>query len=171
MEAKLRKTSIKCFTNMWNITIKIILWKQQVFEAVSEVQREILAAKKLRLGRLNLWEKGANHDLKQFLHKKLSSVEGLNAIGVSSKDVVPIINSKLESMFWDMPSYLLLLQQIKWEQIWTFKNWKHHPLLYNLPDGSSQCFPLVMSFIASSNANTGLTVNLEKEFVPYFKNW
>ncbi|XP_030420297.1 ragulator complex protein LAMTOR3 isoform X2 [Gopherus flavomarginatus] len=89
-------------------------------------------------------------DLKRFLYKKLPSVEGLHAILVSDRDGVPVIK--------DQGSKLGLSKN---KSIICYYN-TYQVVQFNR-------LPLVVSFIASSNANTGLIVSLEKELAPLFE--
>ncbi|XP_037589276.1 ragulator complex protein LAMTOR3-like [Cebus imitator] len=104
-------------------------------------------------------------DLKSFLYKKLPSVEGLHAI-VSVRDRVPLIkvandNAPEHAL---QPGFLSIcaLATDQGSKLGLTKN-KSIICYYN----TYQMFqfnhlPLVVSFIASSTANTGLIVSLEK---------
>ncbi|XP_048853207.1 ragulator complex protein LAMTOR3-like isoform X3 [Brienomyrus brachyistius] len=86
-------------------------------------------------------------DLKRYLYKQLPSVEGLHAIVVTDRDGVPVIK--------DQGSKLGLSKN---KSIICYYN------MYQIVQFNR--LPLVISFIASSSANTGLIISLEKELVP-----
>ncbi|XP_070776573.1 ragulator complex protein LAMTOR3 isoform X2 [Enoplosus armatus] len=86
-------------------------------------------------------------DLKRYLYKQLQSVEGLHAIVVTDRDGVPVIK--------DQGSKLGLSKN---KSIICYYN-TYQIVQFNR-------LPLVISFIASSNANTGLIMSLEKELAP-----
>ncbi|XP_069781704.1 ragulator complex protein LAMTOR3 isoform X1 [Narcine bancroftii] len=112
-------------------------------------------------------------DLKRYLYKQLPSVEGLHAIVVSDRDGVPVIkvandNAPEHAL---RPGFLstFALATDQGSKLGLSKN-KSIICYYN----SYQVvqfnrLPLVVSFIANSNANTGLIVSLEKELAPLFE--
>nr|XP_009687706.1 PREDICTED: ragulator complex protein LAMTOR3 [Struthio camelus australis] len=118
-------------------------------------------------GRLSL------QDLKRFLYKKLPSVEGLHAIVVSDRDGVPVIkvandNAPEHAL---RPGFLstFALATDQGSKLGLSKN-KSIICYYNTYQVVQfNRLPLVVSFIASSNANTGLIVSLEKELTPLFE--
>nr|XP_045006601.1 ragulator complex protein LAMTOR3-like [Jaculus jaculus] len=108
-------------------------------------------------------------DLKRFLHKKLPSVEGLHAIVVSDRDGVPVIKVANDNA----PEHALRPGFLSTFALATDQGSKlglkascycntYQVVQFNR-------LPLVVSFIASSNANTGLIVSLEKELAPLFE--
>ncbi|XP_054238784.1 ragulator complex protein LAMTOR3 isoform X2 [Pelecanus crispus] len=105
-------------------------------------------------------------DLKRFLYKKLPSVEGLHAIVVSDRDGVPVIKEHaLRPGF--LSTFALATDQ--GSKLGLSKN-KSIICYYNTYQVVQfNRLPLVVSFIASSNANTGLIVSLEKELTPLFE--
>ncbi|XP_014447141.1 ragulator complex protein LAMTOR3-like [Tupaia chinensis] len=113
-------------------------------------------------------------DLKRLLYKKLPSVEGLHVIVVvSDRDRVPVIkvaNSNApEHVLW--PGFLstFALATDLGSKLGLSKN-KSIICYYNTYQVVQfNRLPLVVSFIASSNANTGLTVSLEKNLLHYLK--
>ncbi|XP_010212102.1 PREDICTED: ragulator complex protein LAMTOR3 [Tinamus guttatus] len=112
-------------------------------------------------------------DLKRFLYKKLPSVEGLHAIVVSDRDGVPVIkvandNAPEHAL---RPGFLstFALATDQGSKLGLSKN-KSIICYYNMYQVVQfNRLPLVVSFIASSNANTGLIVSLEKELTPLFE--
>ncbi|XP_010708406.1 ragulator complex protein LAMTOR3 [Meleagris gallopavo] len=112
-------------------------------------------------------------DLKRFLYKKLPSVEGLHAIVVSDRDGVPVIkvandNAPEHAL---RPGFLstFALATDQGSKLGLSKN-KSIICYYNTYQVVQfNRLPLVVSFIASSNANTGLIVSLEKELTPLFE--
>nr|XP_044998465.1 ragulator complex protein LAMTOR3 isoform X1 [Jaculus jaculus] len=112
-------------------------------------------------------------DLKRFLYKKLPSVEGLHAIVVSDRDGVPVIkvandNAPEHAL---RPGFLstFALATDQGSKLGLSKN-KSIICYYNTYQVVQfNRLPLVVSFIASSNANTGLIVSLEKELAPLFE--
>ncbi|XP_029798603.1 ragulator complex protein LAMTOR3 isoform X1 [Suricata suricatta] len=114
-----------------------------------------------------------NQDLKRFLYKKLPSVEGLHAIVVSDRDGVPVIkvandNAPEHAL---RPGFLstFALATDQGSKLGLSKN-KSIICYYNTYQVVQfNRLPLVVSFIASSNANTGLIVSLEKELAPLFE--
>ncbi|XP_054447669.1 ragulator complex protein LAMTOR3 isoform X1 [Pteronotus mesoamericanus] len=114
-------------------------------------------------------------DLKRFLYKKLPSVEGLHAIVVSDRDGVPVIKGKMAND--NAPEHALrpgflstfALATDQGSKLGLSKN-KSIICYYNTYQVVQfNRLPLVVSFIASSNANTGLIVSLEKELAPLFE--
>uniref|UniRef100_A0ABI7YZ87 Ragulator complex protein LAMTOR3 n=1 Tax=Felis catus TaxID=9685 RepID=A0ABI7YZ87_FELCA len=109
---------------------------------------------------LQLREHGnpANQDLKRFLYKKLPSVEGLHAIVVSDRDGVPVIkvandNAPEHAL---RPGFLstFALATDQGSKLGLSKN-KSIICYYNTYQVVQfNRLPLVVSFIASSNANT-----------------
>ncbi|XP_073518717.1 ragulator complex protein LAMTOR3-like [Phyllobates terribilis] len=112
-------------------------------------------------------------DLRRFLYKKLPSVEGLHAIVVSDRDGVPVIkvaneNSPEHAL---RPCFLstFALSTDQGSKLGLSKN-KSIICYYNTYQVVQfNRLPLVVSFIASSNANTGLILSLEKELGPLFE--
>ncbi|KAI1887337.1 hypothetical protein AGOR_G00189270 [Albula goreensis] len=95
-------------------------------------------------------------DLKRYLYKQLPSVEGLHAIVVTDRDGVPVIkvaNDNAQNMLFGSK-----LGLSKNKSIICYYN-TYQIVQFNR-------LPLVISFIASSSANTGLIISLEKELVP-----
>uniref|UniRef100_A0A7N5P146 Ragulator complex protein LAMTOR3 n=1 Tax=Ailuropoda melanoleuca TaxID=9646 RepID=A0A7N5P146_AILME len=114
-----------------------------------------------------------NQDLKRFLYKKLPSVEGLHAIVVSDRDGVPVIKVANDSAPEHAlrPGFLstFALATDQGSKLGLSKN-KSIICYYNTYQVVQfNRLPLVVSFIASSNANTGLIVSLEKELAPLFE--
>ncbi|XP_008705424.1 ragulator complex protein LAMTOR3 isoform X3 [Ursus maritimus] len=130
-------------------------------------------------------------DLKRFLYKKLPSlaltdiaamniiltfnvsVEGLHAIVVSDRDGVPVIKVANDSAPEHAlrPGFLstFALATDQGSKLGLSKN-KSIICYYNTYQVVQfNRLPLVVSFIASSNANTGLIVSLEKELAPLFE--
>lgn len=103
----------------------------------------------------------------------LSSVEGLHAIVVSDRDGVPVIkvandNAPEHAL---RPGFLstFALATDQGSKLGLSKN-KSIICYYNTYQVVQfNRLPLVVSFIASSNANTGLIVSLEKELAPLFE--
>ncbi|XP_055652736.1 ragulator complex protein LAMTOR3 isoform X1 [Falco peregrinus] len=128
-------------------------------------------------GRPGRWQRRASRphgqDLKRFLYKKLPSVEGLHAIVVSDRDGVPVIkvandNAPEHAL---RPGFLstFALATDQGSKLGLSKN-KSIICYYNTYQVVQfNRLPLVVSFIASSNANTGLIVSLEKELTPLFE--
>ncbi|KAL0594508.1 Ragulator complex protein LAMTOR3, partial [Plecturocebus cupreus] len=116
---------------------------------------------------------GITGDLKRFLYKKLPSVEGLHAIVVSDRDGVPVIkvandNAPEHAL---RPGFLstFALATDQGSKLGLSKN-KSIICYYNTYQVVQfNRLPLVVSFIASSSANTGLIVSLEKELAPLFE--
>lgn len=112
-------------------------------------------------------------DLKRFLYKKLPSVEGLHAIVVSDRDGVPVIKVANDSAPEHAlrPGFLstFALATDQGSKLGLSKN-KSIICYYNTYQVVQfNRLPLVVSFIASSSANTGLIVSLEKELAPLFE--
>ncbi|XP_057582730.1 ragulator complex protein LAMTOR3 isoform X1 [Hippopotamus amphibius kiboko] len=103
----------------------------------------------------------------------LYSVEGLHAIVVSDRDGVPVIkvandNAPEHAL---RPGFLstFALATDQGSKLGLSKN-KSIICYYNTYQVVQfNRLPLVVSFIASSNANTGLIVSLEKELAPLFE--
>uniref|UniRef100_A0A8C3JCY3 Late endosomal/lysosomal adaptor, MAPK and MTOR activator 3 n=2 Tax=Calidris TaxID=8918 RepID=A0A8C3JCY3_9CHAR len=103
----------------------------------------------------------------------LYSVEGLHAIVVSDRDGVPVIkvandNAPEHAL---RPGFLstFALATDQGSKLGLSKN-KSIICYYNTYQVVQfNRLPLVVSFIASSNANTGLIVSLEKELTPLFE--
>ncbi|XP_009473144.1 PREDICTED: ragulator complex protein LAMTOR3 [Nipponia nippon] len=101
------------------------------------------------------------------------SVEGLHAIVVSDRDGVPVIkvandNAPEHAL---RPGFLstFALATDQGSKLGLSKN-KSIICYYNTYQVVQfNRLPLVVSFIASSNANTGLIVSLEKELTPLFE--
>ncbi|KAM4625666.1 ragulator complex protein LAMTOR3 [Polymixia lowei] len=109
-------------------------------------------------------------DLRRYLYKQLPSVEGLQAIVVTDRDGVPVIKVANEHA----PEYALrpgflstfALATDQGSKLGLSKN-KSIICYYNTYQiVQFNRLPLVISFIASSSANTGLIISLEKELVP-----
>ncbi|XP_068087839.1 ragulator complex protein LAMTOR3 isoform X1 [Hyperolius riggenbachi] len=112
-------------------------------------------------------------DLRRFLYKKIPSVEGLHAILVSDRDGVPVIKVANENApeYALRPSFLstFALATDQGSKLGLSKN-KSIICYYNTYQVVQfNRLPLVVSFIASSNANTGLILSLEKELGPLFE--
>nr|BAE35093.1 unnamed protein product [Mus musculus] len=112
-------------------------------------------------------------DLKRFLYKKLPSVEGLHAIVVSDRDGVPVIKVANDSAPEHAlrPGFLstFALATDQGSKLGLSKN-KSIICYYNTYQVVQfNRLPLVVSFIASSSANTGLIVSVEKELAPLFE--
>ncbi|KAJ0008992.1 hypothetical protein NQD34_016407 [Periophthalmus magnuspinnatus] len=109
-------------------------------------------------------------DFKRFLYKQLQSVEGLHAIVVTDRDGVPVIkvandNAPVHAL---RPGFLstFALATDQGSKLGLSKN-KSIICYYNTYQiVQFNRLPLVISFIASSNANTGLIMSLEKELAP-----
>uniref|UniRef100_A0A8C2NWY6 Ragulator complex protein LAMTOR3 n=1 Tax=Capra hircus TaxID=9925 RepID=A0A8C2NWY6_CAPHI len=96
-------------------------------------------------------------------------VEGLHAIVVSDRDGVPVI--KVANDNAPEPGFLstFALATDQGSKLGLSKN-KSIICYYNTYQVVQfNRLPLVVSFIASSNANTGLIVSLEKELAPLFE--
>ncbi|KAK3573882.1 hypothetical protein QTP86_032854 [Hemibagrus guttatus] len=119
-------------------------------------------------------QKGDQHnirqDLKRYLYKQLPTVEGLHAIVVTDRDGVPVIKVANDNA----PEYALrpgflstfALATDQGSKLGLSKN-KSIICYYNTYQiVQFNRLPLVISFIASSSANTGLIISLEKELVP-----
>ncbi|KAF6717647.1 Ragulator complex protein LAMTOR3 [Oryzias melastigma] len=93
-------------------------------------------------------------DLKRFLYKQMQSVDGLHAIVVTDRDGVPVIKGFLSTfaLATDQGSKLGLSKN---KSIICYYN-TYQIMQFNR-------LPLVVSFIASCSANTGLIMTLEKE--------
>ncbi|XP_064190869.1 ragulator complex protein LAMTOR3 [Anguilla rostrata] len=109
-------------------------------------------------------------ELKRYLYKQLPSVEGLHAIVVTDRDGVPVIKVANDNA----PEYALrpgflstfALATDQGSKLGLSKN-KSIICYYNTYQiVQFNRLPLVISFIASSSANTGLIISLEKELVP-----
>ncbi|MCI4376556.1 hypothetical protein PGIGA_G00189880 [Pangasianodon gigas] len=109
-------------------------------------------------------------DLKRYLYKQLPTVEGLHAIVVTDRDGVPVIKVANDNA----PEYALrpgflstfALATDQGSKLGLSKN-KSIICYYNTYQiVQFNRLPLVISFIASSSANTGLIISLEKELVP-----
>ncbi|KAG7510838.1 ragulator complex protein LAMTOR3 [Solea senegalensis] len=109
-------------------------------------------------------------DLKRYLYKQLQSVEGLHAIVVTDRDGVPVIkvandNAPVHAL---RPGFLstFALATDQGSKLGLSKN-KSIICYYNTYQiVQFNRLPLVISFIASSNANTGIIMSLEKELAP-----
>nr|XP_015200725.1 PREDICTED: ragulator complex protein LAMTOR3 isoform X1 [Lepisosteus oculatus] len=104
---------------------------------------------------------------------KKTSVEGLHAIVVTDRDGVPVIKVANDNA----PEYALrpgflstfALATDQGSKLGLSKN-KSIICYYNTYQiVQFNRLPLVISFIASSSANTGLIINLEKDLVPLFE--
>ncbi|XP_012886191.1 PREDICTED: ragulator complex protein LAMTOR3-like [Dipodomys ordii] len=99
-------------------------------------------------------------DLKRFLYKKLPSSEGLHAIFVLDRDGA--LEHALRPGF--LSTFALAADQ--GSKLGLSKN-KSIICYYNTYQVVQfNHLPLMVSFITSSNANTGLIVSLEKELAP-----
>uniref|UniRef100_A0A8C4YX25 LTOR3 protein n=1 Tax=Gadus morhua TaxID=8049 RepID=A0A8C4YX25_GADMO len=99
-----------------------------------------------------------------------SSVEGLHAIVVTDRDGVPVIKVANENApeYAQRPGFLstFALATDQGSKLGLSKN-KSIICYYNTYQiVQFNRLPLVISFIASSSANTGLIISLEKELVP-----
>ncbi|KAL3048783.1 hypothetical protein OYC64_008290 [Pagothenia borchgrevinki] len=109
-------------------------------------------------------------DLKRYLYKQLQSVEGLHAVVVTDRDGVPVIkvandNAPVHAL---RPGFLstFALATDQGSKLGLSKN-KSIICYYNTYQiVQFNRLPLVISFIAASNANTGLIMSLEKELAP-----
>ncbi|XP_009271896.1 PREDICTED: ragulator complex protein LAMTOR3 [Aptenodytes forsteri] len=114
-----------------------------------------------------------NTPCKCFFFFFFCSVEGLHAIVVSDRDGVPVIkvandNAPEHAL---RPGFLstFALATDQGSKLGLSKN-KSIICYYNTYQVVQfNRLPLVVSFIASSNANTGLIVSLEKELTPLFE--
>ncbi|XP_073521951.1 ragulator complex protein LAMTOR3-like [Phyllobates terribilis] len=112
-------------------------------------------------------------DLRSFLYKKLPSVEGLHAIVVSDRDGVPVIkvaneNSPEHALRpYFLSTFALATDQGSKLGLSENKSIICYYTTYQVVQFNR--LPLVVSFIASSNANTGLILSLEKELGPLFE--
>ncbi|KAM9842504.1 ragulator complex protein LAMTOR3 isoform 1-T1 [Aulostomus maculatus] len=117
-------------------------------------------------------------DLKRYLYKQLQSVEGLHAIVVTDRDGVPVIKGTQQlcrrvandsaPVHALRPGFLstFALATDQGSKLGLSKN-KSIICYYNTYQiVQFNRLPLVISFIASSNANTGLIMSLEKELAP-----
>ncbi|XP_037665575.1 ragulator complex protein LAMTOR3-like [Choloepus didactylus] len=111
-------------------------------------------------------------DLYQFLWKKLPSFEGPHAIVVSDRDGVPV--TKLVND--NVPEYkrtgFLTTFALATDQGSKLGLSKNKSIIWYCNSYQVIQFnhlPLVVSFIASSGANTELIVSLEKELAPLFE--
>ncbi|ELW66925.1 Ragulator complex protein LAMTOR3 [Tupaia chinensis] len=109
-------------------------------------------------------------DLKRFLYKKLPGVEGLHAMVVSDRGGVLVIKVANDNA----PEHALRPGFLSISALATDRGSKlglsKNICYYNTYQVAQfNCLPLVASFIASSNANTGLIVSLEKELAPLFE--
>ncbi|XP_063281551.1 ragulator complex protein LAMTOR3 isoform X1 [Pelobates fuscus] len=112
-------------------------------------------------------------ELRRYLYKKLPSVEGLHGIVVSDRDGVPVIKVANENAPEHAlrPSFLstFALATDQGSKLGLSKN-KSIICYYNTYQVIQfNRLPLVVSFIASSEANTGLILSLEKELGPLFE--
>ncbi|XP_018621545.1 ragulator complex protein LAMTOR3 isoform X2 [Scleropages formosus] len=109
-------------------------------------------------------------DLKRYLYRQLPSVEGLHAIVVTDRDGVPVIKVATDSA----PDYALrpgflstfALATDQGSKLGLSKNKSIICYYKSYQVVQFNRLPLVISFIASSCANTGLIFSLEKELVP-----
>ncbi|CAL8400237.1 unnamed protein product [Boreogadus saida] len=109
-------------------------------------------------------------DIRRYLYKQLPSVEGLHAIVVTDRDGVPVIKVANENApeYAQRPGFLstFALATDQGSKLGLSKN-KSIICYYNTYQiVQFNRLPLVISFIASSSANTGLIISLEKELVP-----
>ena len=150
------------------------MWLWLLEEPVPEVVPEV-TVQRTRRGDWSCGRKGfvMVDDLKRFLYKKLPSVEGLHAIVVSDRDGVPVIkvandNAPEHAL---RPGFLstFALATDQGSKLGLSKN-KSIICYYNTYQVVQfNRLPLVVSFITSSSANTGLIVSLEKELAPLFE--
>ncbi|OCT81012.1 hypothetical protein XELAEV_18027825mg [Xenopus laevis] len=112
-------------------------------------------------------------ELRRFLYKKLTSVEGLHAIVVSDRDGVPVIKVANENAPEQAlrPAFLstFALATDQGSKLGLSKNKSIICYYSTYQVVQFNQLPLVVSFIASSNANTGLILSLEKELGSLFK--
>ncbi|XP_045732234.1 ragulator complex protein LAMTOR3-like [Mirounga angustirostris] len=113
-------------------------------------------------------------NLKSFLYKKLPSVEGLHAVVVSDRDGVPAVDvaNDIAPEHALRPGCLptFALATVQGSKLGLSKN-KHISCYGNTHQVVQfNRLPLVVSFTASSNANPGLAVSLERELLCYLKN-
>uniref|UniRef100_A0AAQ4QTK4 Ragulator complex protein LAMTOR3 n=1 Tax=Gasterosteus aculeatus aculeatus TaxID=481459 RepID=A0AAQ4QTK4_GASAC len=109
-------------------------------------------------------------DLKRYLYKQLQSVEGLHAIVVTDRDGVPVIkvandHAPVQAL---RPGFLstFALATDQGSKLGLSKNKSIICYYDTYQIVQFNRLPLVISFIASSNANTGLIMSLEKELAP-----
>ncbi|XP_051032808.1 ragulator complex protein LAMTOR3-like [Phodopus roborovskii] len=112
-------------------------------------------------------------DLKRSLYKKLPSVEGIHAIVVSDRDGVPVIKVANDSAPEHAlrPGFLstFALTTDQGSKLGLSKNKSIICYCNTYQVVQFNRLPLVVSFIASSNTNTGLIVSLEKDLAPLFE--
>ncbi|KAF3693489.1 Ragulator complex protein LAMTOR3 Late endosomal/lysosomal adaptor and MAPK and MTOR activator 3 [Channa argus] len=109
-------------------------------------------------------------DLKRYLYKQLQSVEGLHAVVVTDRDGVPVVKVANDNVPVHAlrPGFLstFALATDQGSKLGLSKN-KSIICYYNTYQiVQFNRLPLVISFIAGSNANTGLIMSLEKELAP-----
>ncbi|KAK2825807.1 hypothetical protein Q5P01_020021 [Channa striata] len=109
-------------------------------------------------------------ELKRYLYKQLQSVEGLHAVVVTDRDGVPVVKVANDNVPVHAlrPGFLstFALATDQGSKLGLSKN-KSIICYYNTYQiVQFNRLPLVISFIAGSNANTGLIMNLEKELAP-----
>ncbi|CAN9502067.1 unnamed protein product [Ophioblennius macclurei] len=113
-------------------------------------------------------------ELKRYLYKQLQSVDGLHAVVVTDRDGVPVIkvandNAPVHAL---RPGFLstFALATDQGSKLGLSKN-KSIICYYNTYQiVQFNRLPLVISFIASSTANTGLILSLEKDLAPLIED-
>ncbi|XP_064217868.1 ragulator complex protein LAMTOR3-like [Aotus nancymaae] len=109
-------------------------------------------------------------DLKRFMYKMLPSVEGLHAIVVSDRFGGPVIkvadNNAPEHALRPGSLCAFALATDRGSKLGLSKNKSISCYCYTYQVIQLN---LVVSFIAHSNANTGLIVTLEKKLAPLFE--
>ncbi|XP_044236373.2 ragulator complex protein LAMTOR3-like [Ursus americanus] len=111
--------------------------------------------------------------LKRFLHKKLPSFEGLHAIVVTGRDRVPVIKvAKDNALEYALRPVFLSTFALATDQGSKLGLPKNKSIIcyhntYQVVQFNH--LPLVVSFIASNNTNTGLIVSLERELALLFE--
>ncbi|KAE8604522.1 hypothetical protein XENTR_v10014731 [Xenopus tropicalis] len=112
-------------------------------------------------------------ELRRFLYKKLTSVDELHAIVVSDRDGVPVIKVANENAPEHAlrPAFLstFALATDQGSKLGLSKNKSIICYYSTYQVVQFNQLPLVVSFIASCNANTGLILSLEKELGSLFK--
>ncbi|XP_032825056.1 ragulator complex protein LAMTOR3 isoform X1 [Petromyzon marinus] len=117
----------------------------------------------------SLWWSGLAmaEDLKRYLYKQLVKVDGLHAIVISDRDGVPIIKVATENAPETAlrPSFLgtFALATDQGSKLGLSKNKSIVCYYSSFQVVHFNRLPLVVSFVASSAANTGLIFTLEKE--------
>uniref|UniRef100_A0A8C2L1G9 Late endosomal/lysosomal adaptor, MAPK and MTOR activator 3 n=3 Tax=Cyprinus carpio TaxID=7962 RepID=A0A8C2L1G9_CYPCA len=154
-------------TLLSNETMRCI-FSEMSFRVISSSFFTLFATGCSRRATVNLMNMADN--LRSYLYKQLPSVEGLHAIVVTDRDGVPVIKVANDNApeYALRPAFLstFALATDQGSKLGLSKN-KSIICFYNTYQiVQFNRLPLVISFIASSNANTGLIFSLEKELVP-----